>query len=268
MLLNLLVNKIIGKKETHPCNNPLLVAHRGAPGYDTFEYAKKTPSDFGIWENTLSAFKNAVRNKAKAIEMDIHLTKDDEIIIIHDKTIDRTTNATGKISDYTTEQLQHVFTNKNFDEHLPKLDSVFEEFKDNVNYIIEIKPLKNKIKTQLIISKMLSLIEKHNLKNNCFVISFYPQPLLMMKNNRLKIPTGLIVYKKFFFSRLLLSLAFILGVDSINCFYKNLDNKLVKKIRKAGYKIGTWTVNDKVELERIMKLKIDYITSDFYYTTK
>jgi glycerophosphoryl diester phosphodiesterase len=268
MFLNLLSRILSGKEKTRLCQNPLIIAHRGAPGYDTFKYARKKPIEHQIWENTISAFKNAYHNGAEAIEMDIHLTKDDQIIIIHDKTLNRTTNAEGYISNHTTQDLQKVYTNQSLNEHLPTLEEVFQEFKDGIKYIIEIKPLNSKKKTKLIISKMLSLIEKYNLKDQCYVISFYPIPLLIMKNNPLDIPTGLIVYKKHIFSRILLELAFYLGVDSLNFFYKDLNEKLVKKCRKAGFKIGTWTVNSKEIMDKMLDLKIDYITSDFFFTTK
>ena len=80
-------------------------------------------------ENTLSAFKKAIEVKADGIELDIHLTKDGEIVVIHDETIDRTTNGTGEVEDFTLAELQ------SFDAVL--IDEVFTSYSYLLGYVEE-----------------------------------------------------------------------------------------------------------------------------------
>ena len=96
---------------------PFVIAHRG--------YRAKYP------ENTLAAFKAAMDSGAPAIELDITLTKDRSIIVIHDDTLDRTTNTCGAVNNYTLEELKQLDAGSWFDpvfhgESLPTLDEVFQ----------------------------------------------------------------------------------------------------------------------------------------------
>lgn len=245
-----------------------MIAHRGGPDYDTYEYARKKPLDYDIWESSKTAYKRAVEQGAKAIEMDVQLTKDNEIIILHDDTLNRTTNAQGFVSNYTTEQLnKEVFTNKDYSETLPTLKWVFEEFKDNdVIYIIEVKNIKNKTKLHIFCQKLKKLITKYQLANRCNIISFYPKILRTISKYLPKVSKGLLVTTTNRISSFFKNFAFLFGVDTISFNYDGLNSNIVDKCRQAGFKIAVWTVNNKEDLKKMKNiLKVDYITSDFLY---
>jgi len=265
LIFNILANKITTQKEIKHCENPLLIAHRGGPDYNTYEFAKEKPLEYEIWESTKSAYIRAFNKGAKAIEMDIQLTKDNEIIILHDDTLDRTTNSTGNASELTLLEFDRVFTNKNYNETLPTLKWVFEKFKNNITYIIEVKKPKTADKNKIIIEKLINLIKEYHLENNCQVISFYPSPLTLLKKFAPEISTGLLIYTKNIISIMFLNFAFTYGVDTISFNYDGLTEDLVNQCRMAGFKVATWTVNSREDFEFMKKLKIDYITSDFFY---
>jgi len=95
-------------------------AHRGASGYAP--------------ENTLPAFALAVEQGADGVELDIQLTKDGQIVVIHDETIDRVSNGSGWVKDYTLSQLKKFNFNKTFPEYgfvtIPTLEEVYDLLKD------------------------------------------------------------------------------------------------------------------------------------------
>lgn len=263
MILNKIAKIVSNKKKILPCDKPLLIAHRGCPCYNTFEYRKKKPINYDIWESSKSAYRRAIGHNVKAIELDVHLTKDNELIVIHDKTLNRTTNARGEISEYTMKDLETVFTNKNNKENLPTLKWMFDEFSDKVIYIIEIKKIKDKNKTSFLIRKLVDLIKEYKLENNCSIISFYPKPLITLKKIATNLSTGLLIYTKNYISNLLMNFAFALNVDTISFNYDGLNETIIKSCRSSGFKIGAWTVNTKENMNYMKKLKIDYITTDF-----
>ncbi len=268
MLLNTLSRILKQKPRTKPCETPLLIAHRGGPDYDTNKYKRKKPLEYKIWESSKSAYKRALQNGAKAIEMDVQLTKDNEIIILHDYTLNRTTNAKGLVRNYTINELEtNVFTNQEYNETLPTLKWMFEEFKDNDNlYIIEAKNIKDKTKIDIFARRLAELINQYKAEKRCQIISFYPKVLKAISRYLPKISKALLVSTKHYLSSLLKRFAFLYGVDTISFNYDGVNKRIVEQCRESGFKVAVWTVNDEEELMRMKGLKVDFITSDFFYS--
>lgn len=122
---------IISGGDTDESRNKIMnIAHRGASGYAP--------------ENTLAAFDKAVEMQADYIEIDVQLSKDDLPVIIHDDTLDRTTNGTGNVSAYTLEELRSLDAGSWFDkkyagEKIPSLNEVLEMYGEKINILIELK---------------------------------------------------------------------------------------------------------------------------------
>lgn len=264
MLFNKLSRKISGANPVSRCETPELVAHRGGADYDTTMYRDKKPKSHDIWESSKTAYRRAVDKGAKVIEMDIHLSKDNEIIILHDDTLDRTTNATGQIADYTMEELDFVFTNKAYNETLPTLEWAFNEFGDGVKYYIEVKSEQHRVET--INNRLIQLIDKYDIRPNCRVISFFPNILSYLKKHAPDIKKSFLVYSKSFMSNFFLKFAFMYGVDTISFNYEALNEKLVNECFEAGFMVGAWTVNDIDDYKYMRELGIHSITSDFLFT--
>lgn len=119
----------------------LIIAHRGASAYEP--------------ENTLPSFELAEDLNADYVELDVHLTKDGELIVMHDDDVKRTTEAVGKIKDYTLAELKELTANEEKGEkvvvsgkdeeeayEIPTLQEVFEEMKGDIRYVIELKDAK------------------------------------------------------------------------------------------------------------------------------
>lgn len=94
-------------------------AHRGASGYAP--------------ENTMDAFRKAIEMKADGIELDVHLTKDGEVVVIHDEVLDRVSDGTGRVQDFTCNELKNFNFNKLHpeykEEEIPTLEEVYQLIK-------------------------------------------------------------------------------------------------------------------------------------------
>lgn len=130
-----------------------IVAHRGASG--TFP------------ENTLSAFREAIRLNVESIEFDVHLSKDAELIIIHDGSVDRTTDGSGKIEDLTLTEIKKLDAGAG--ERIPTLSETLEIMPASMRLNIHVKayPATQNIVTQKVIDEMI----QHNVLDNAFFTS-------------------------------------------------------------------------------------------------
>ena len=140
---------------------PLVWAHRGASGYAP--------------ENTLAAFEKAVELGADGVELDIQLTKDDEIVVIHDEKIDRTSDGEGWVKDYTLEELRGFNYNRTKPEYehadIPTMREVFELLKPTGLFInIEIKT--GVIFYEKIEEKILALTKEMDMEDRVCYSSF------------------------------------------------------------------------------------------------
>jgi glycerophosphoryl diester phosphodiesterase len=110
--------------------SPLKIGHRGAAGYCP--------------ENTIASFKKALELGADYLELDIQMTKDGELVVIHDTTVNRTTNGKGRVKDLTLREIQSLdagsWFHSNFaGEKIPALSEVFDEFAGKIGFLLELK---------------------------------------------------------------------------------------------------------------------------------
>lgn len=160
------------------------IAHRGA-----------CTSNF---ENSLEGFKEAFSNGATHIELDIHVTKDKELVVMHDTTLNRTTNYGGSLSikDMTKEEIKKYKITKNYvgtfppgvkdsdGVEIPFLDEVFAEFKDNNKVII----VELKCDDEDLVSLFKECLDTYDIYDQLVVISFYEDQLKLMKELIPEIP--------------------------------------------------------------------------------
>lgn len=159
------------KEEIIKSINPLFlkgVAHRG---YHNEQYT----------ENGFGAFKNAIDNNF-AFELDVHLTKDEKLIVSHDGSLKRTTGKEGIIEELTLEEIKSNYHLLDGSE-VPTLEEVFEFTKESVPIVVELKPY-TKIKNYKVLAfKVMDALKEIKDKRNIILISFYPQCLLPFKGS-------------------------------------------------------------------------------------
>ena len=187
-------------------------------------------------ENSILAFKHAIDNDC-AFELDVHLSKDKQLIVCHDSTLKRVTNKDGVIEELTLEEIKNKYQLSDGSK-LPTLEEVLELNEEKVPMVIELKPYKKNYKE---LAKKVSLALKIvKDKRNVILISFYPQCLLPFKKEKY-IRCLLLLYKR----KYLYCLRHIFeGLDVEYTFFKNNKYQKVKKNKL----ILTRTINDEESL--------------------
>ena len=209
-----------------------------------------------IPENSLLSFRNAIQ-KNYAIEFDITITKDNQVVVFHDEDLIRLCNKKEKI-----EEVEYSFLKKlrlyNSDEYIPLFKEVLELVKGKITLIIEIKKHKNIGLLENIILELLK-----NYKGEYYICSFDKKILFWLKENNINIKRGLIIGsnpKKFkkYNNVLFLYKYFKTQPDFISLDYRLISSSIYRFCKKKDLPIISWTINSKENYEKIDK-KVDSI---------
>lgn len=216
-------------------------------------------------ENTMKAFIEAVEIGCDGIETDLHMTKDGVIVLCHDEKIDRTTNGTGFISNYTYKELCNfdagVKYGKQFKgERIPSIDE-FLNYVKNKNLLINFELKNNIIFYEGLEKKVIEKVYEFNMEQNVIISSFNHYSMIGIKQIDSKIKTGLlcqaILYKVDEYVELV-------GADAIHPFYPTvMDKNIVADIKKKGLRINAYTVNEESHMKRLIELGIDGIITNY-----
>ncbi|NIP38269.1 MAG: glycerophosphodiester phosphodiesterase [Candidatus Dadabacteria bacterium] len=243
----------------------LIIAHRGGPGLNP--------------ENTLTAFKHAEHLGADAIELDIHTSKDGQIVIMHDDTIDRTTNGSGSVRDFTLSELKgfdagYNWTNdggKSFPFRgkgikIPTLSEVMSEIND-AGIIIEIKQ-----EEPSLIKPLSDLIKEHGLENRVIVASFSSKALLEFRSVMHEVATSTTkseAVRFFFLNQFYLagfynpSPAAALQVPEHYKGKRVITERFVSTARKQNLEVHAWTINEVEDMKRLIDIGVEGIVTDY-----
>ncbi len=205
-------------------------------------------------ENTLLSFDKAVQAGCDGIELDVHLTKDGEVVIIHDELIDRTCDGTGKVCDYTLEELKKFDASFKFRgqcEHttIPTLREYFDLIK-NTDIITNIE-LKTGINTYPgIEGKTLAIIDEYNLRDRIIISSFNHYSVLCMMTLAPDMEYGLLSESWI--------VAFAeytkkLGCQYVHPIFCEVTDMFAHETTQAGIGINTWTVNEESDIRDMIQ---------------
>lgn len=224
-----------------------ITAHRG--------FSKVAP------ENTLPAFEAAIECGADYIELDIQLTADDQLVVIHDDKVDRTTNGKGNVSKYTYDQLTELSAGSWFsksgefdDVRIPLFRDVLELVGNDVMLNIEIKRSGDPKKTA---EKAVELIEEYGIVKSCYVTSFSYTALKKVKQLNPKIKTAFIANLA-----TATSYAQLPYIDAVSMNYIFVNQSVVNSAHHHGKRIFVWTVDRQSEVKKMMALGVDNIITD------
>ena len=214
----------------------LKIGHRGAKGY--------------VAENTIASFKKALELKVDAIELDVHLSADECVMVIHDDTVNRTTDKTGFVKSFSSFELNQM--------NIPTLETVLNLINQQCLVNIEIK---DPNATQKVVHIIEKFICNYHWNYNQFQISSFIWETLE-EVSKSSVPISIDVLTEDSIENAL-SFAKKIGAYSINPFFKLLNIENTKRIRENGFKIYTWTVNSIKDITFIKSLNVDGIISDF-----
>ena len=209
-------------------------AHRGASGYAP--------------ENTLEAFKKAEKMKADGVELDVQLTKDGELVVIHDETVDRVSGEKGFVKDYTLKELKRLNVSKHMPSYdkktrIPTLDEVFDLLK-NTEMTINIELKNGIVQYKNLEKKVLALVEEYDMLDRIWCSSFNHESIVRMKK--------------------LCPDASELHVDALHpATYHMQDENYIDKAHGRGLRAHVWTVNEKHEMKALVKAEADAIITNY-----
>ena len=229
---------------------PLVWAHRGASGYAP--------------ENTLAAFQKAVDLDADGVELDIQLTKDDQIVVIHDETIDRTSDGKGWVKDYTLEELRAFNYNRTKPEYkhadIPTMREVFELLKPTGLFInIEIKT--GVVFYEKIEEKILALTKEMGMEDRVCYSSFNHYTVTRIHELKPDAEVGFLYADG---PIDMPSYGVKHGVNALHPALYNLQyDGFVKECKEKGLKLNVWTVNERPNMEMCCQYGVDAIITNY-----
>ncbi|MCP3682716.1 MAG: glycerophosphodiester phosphodiesterase [bacterium] len=213
----------------------ITVGHRGAAGLEP--------------ENTLLGFRKAIEIGVDFIELDVHLSKDGEIIVMHDNTVDRTTDGTGKVGEMTLEELKKLDAGKG--EKIPTLQEAIDVAKDKVGIIIELKGENTE-------EPVFNAIKKNNLeKARC--VSFHHDRVKKVKGLNNSIYTGVLLVGAPVNP---VSVADDAGADELTVNFKFIEKEFVEKCHAGNKQVFVWNCDTEEDIRRMIDLGVDGIGSN------
>ncbi len=230
--------------------SPIVIGHRG--------------DKVSAPENTLSAFKLAAEKGADAVEFDVKLTADGQVIVLHDPTVDRTTDGSGKIADLPLAAARELdagawFSEQYRGEKIPTLAEVFETVGKRIHMNVELTNYSTP--NDALVPKVVELVKEHGMESRVLFSSFLARNLRTAQRLLPEVPCGL------------LTLSGLLGAwgrtfgwrgdcAALNPYLTDVNAGLVDRLHAAGKRLNVWTVNAEADLKRMIGLGVDGLITD------
>jgi len=232
--------------------SPLIFAHRGASAHAP--------------ENTIAAFELAIQQSADVIELDTKLSADGHVVVIHDQSVDRTTNGSGRLSKLSLARLRELDAGSHFSdtfhsEKIPTLEEVLEIFAGRIFLNIELTNYRSPF--DALPEKVAQLIDCCDLEKQILVSSFHPIPLRRFHHLLPSIPIGFLAKPGAAgaISRSWIGNALI-PYQAIHPHKSDVSPALVTKTHHSGKRVHPFTVNSADEMGRLLSLNVDGIITD------
>ena len=230
---------------------PLIIAHRGD--------VTNAP------ENTVPAFRKALELGADGIELDVRLTKDEKLVVFHDRCLDRTSNGKGPVNHCTQDEVRTLDAGSWFDpefhgERPPTLDEVFESLPVDFLINVEMKVIMKGMR--LIAHKVAGVIRRHARWESTLVASFNPISLWELKKTEPRIMRGYIWSRRHPFpirSRIFSPLVQADWYDPANDSY---NPRLHRRFQSGGARVLAWDLDFDRDMEKMAAVRLDAVVTD------
>ncbi|MDY6872884.1 MAG: glycerophosphodiester phosphodiesterase family protein [Chloroflexota bacterium] len=220
--------------------NPKIYAHRGA--------SSQAP------ENTLAAFQLAFEQGADGIELDVMLSKDQQLVVIHDDTVDRTTDGTGRVSDLTLAELKRLDAGEG--EPIPTLAEVLDRFGGQFPINIELKNYSSLFDSLPL--AVAGMVRDYGLADSILVSSFNPFNFPRFHRVLPDVPRGILIFP----GRAQNFLYRLFRYEAFHPYFKDVDEALVKAVHARSQQINVWTVDEAADIRHLAKLGVDAIITN------
>ena len=225
-------------------------AHRGA--------------SFDFPENTILSLKKAIECGASGLEIDVHKTKDDKIVVIHDEDIERTFLGKGLIKDFTYEELKKFKNRKvsfrdNKECYIPLLEEILNLVKETrVMLNIELKT--DEIEYHGIEDDVINMIKEYRLEKRVILSSFNHNSIKKCKEIYSSIKTGVLYYKEI---ENVIEYAKSLKADYIHPDLRLVTKSIIDEAHKNGIMVNIYTVNNPISMRKLIELDVDGVFTDY-----
>jgi len=213
-----------------------IIGHRGA--------AAEEP------ENTLRGFRRALDAGAAGVELDVHLTKDGRLAVIHDATVDRTTNGRGRVRDFALAELQKLDAGQG--EHIPGLEEVVELVLGRAHLLVELKHPEAA-------PALLSLCRERRLYEGVRIISFWHPVIKTLKEQEPRLQTGALMVGCPADPG---GLARAALADTLVLNYQYVDWDLVNAAHRQGLQVSVWNIDTPEILKPYLEMNLDGICTN------
>lgn len=231
--------------------HPIVFGHRGACAHAP--------------ENTIASFRLAVEQGADFIELDAKLSKDHQVMVIHDPTVDRTTNGKGKVNELSLAELQKLdagshFGSKFAGEKIPLLDEVFKAVGKEVFVNVELTNYSSN--NDDLIPLVADIVKVNQMEERILFSSFLPKNLAKIHELVPKAPTAILCLSGLsgLFSRSFLMTR--VSPKVIHPYLSDTTAGLVEREHKRGRRVHVWTVNEESDMRNLLKIGVDGIFTD------
>ena len=217
-----------------------VVGHRGAAGEEP--------------ENTIRSVVKAIECGADFVEVDVRSTKDSVLVLLHDETLDRTTNGSGLLREYTFNEIRNLDAGKG--ERIPRVEEVLDVIKGKCKLLLELKEIGWE-------KGLFDIVKRKGMLDDVIFISFYKECVEVLKE--LGAEVGIIFSKRPYEY---LKYAKDLGLKFVAPHYRLVDEEFLSIAKEYGLNVNVWTINDVSLMEKFIKLKVFAITSDYPCTLR
>jgi glycerophosphoryl diester phosphodiesterase len=207
----------------HDDGRPLIGGHRGNPAEHP--------------ENTMRSFRSAISAGCDLIECDVHLSSDGRLVVIHDHSLERTTNGSGLIKDHTAAELRRLDAGEG--EKIPLLQEVVELALGKVGLVIEIKQLPAVYAG--LEEKLLNMLRQLGAVAECAVVSFNHAAIHELRKMEPALQLGILEGARPMHPAKLMREA---GADVYSPHWGATDPQMVNEVHAAGGAVGVWPVDD------------------------
>ena len=231
---------------------PIIFAHRGASNYAP--------------ENTLAAFELAARQGAPAIELDAMLSADEAVVVIHDATVERTTDGHGKVRELPLAVLKKLDAGSSFDfafrgEPIPTLDEVFEAVGGRVYINIELKNYAAPLDP--LPARAAEVVRRHRQERGVLFSSFNPLALRRIRRLLPECPIGLLALPGSAGAWARSWMGRLLPYQALHPEVSDATPELIQAAHRRGQQVNVWTVDQEAQIQQLIRQGADgIITND------
>ncbi len=216
-------------------------------------------------ENTLLAFQKAVETGCHGIELDVHLTKDRVPVIIHDETLNRTTDGTGWVQDFSYEELCRYnaavrFAGCSSFEKIPTLRQYFQLIAPYKNFITNIELKTGVIWYEGIEAETLKILDEFGRRETTIITSFNHLTVQKMKELAPGLKCGFLEESWLINPDVYCKAG---GVECYHPYFPTMAPRELEKLQKAGVEVNVWTVNTDEEIQQMLRRGVDGIITNF-----